>query len=607
MKPRLPYPLFSAICLLFSTLLFSQDENYDAVYLQLTKIYTLNADGSMDYNYVKKIKLQTYRAFNNLYGETFIIYNPEFQSLKINDVYTIMADGKKVSSPKNAFNEVLPGFASGAPAYNNMREMVITHPGTERNAILCLDYTLHSKKGFYPALMGNEVLAESEPLKELTVKIRVPLTVKLNYKILNSNASPEEFEEEGFRVCSWKFRDVPAISPEEFQKGGFDLYPRLIFSTAKDRGVVYGSFKQSFSAVQPSEEIKKTAEAILKECKEETDVILKLQEKVVNEFRLWPVPLKYTGFTCRPAAETWKSNGGNLAEKAILLISLLNEAGFSAEPVLVMRNSLFDEKIGSLLDIEDIIVKVIPKSTDILYLSVSSLNPQNLIYGLPERVFVSLDRQKDPENFRTPEDENKITFTAMLNINEKKQFNGEVSATFLNNCDPWLAILRDKTKMKSYFGGFSATDLKEQKVITTGPDKSYSRYVVEKEKPLHKDTNFYFYSLPFVTNGIDSWGIKLLPKTRITPFEIPSIMEESYDLAYTLPDGMKLFTAVNKTEIRNKAGFFLFEVKSEGDKVMVNKTIKLEKRVIEPSLYTDFKALMDRWNTEKFKEIIFIE
>ena len=127
--------LFSIFYLQSSILLFSQDENYDAVYLQIIKEYTLNPDGSMDYRYVKKQKLQTYRSFHSLYGETFIVYDPDFQSLKINDVHTIMADVKKVTAPANAFNEVLPGFAANAPAYNKLREMVITHPGTERGAV----------------------------------------------------------------------------------------------------------------------------------------------------------------------------------------------------------------------------------------------------------------------------------------------------------------------------------------------------------------------------------------------------------------------------------------------------------------------------------------
>ena len=235
MKRKKSILLFSIFYLPFSILLFSQDENYDAVYLQITKEYTLNADGSMDYHFTKKQKLQTYRSFQSLYGETFIVYDPDFQTLKINDVHTIMADGKKVPAPANAFNEVLPGFAASAPAYNNLREMVITHPATERNAVLNLDYQLHSVKDFYPALMGNEVLSENEPVKELVVKIMIPSSEKLNYKLLNIDLEPAVTNEGGSRLYTWTFKDLSAIPAEEFQKGGNDLSPRLIFSTESDR------------------------------------------------------------------------------------------------------------------------------------------------------------------------------------------------------------------------------------------------------------------------------------------------------------------------------------------------------------------------------------
>jgi hypothetical protein len=601
--------LFSIFCLLSSILVFSQDENYDAVYLQISKEFTLNPDGSMDYRYIKKLKLQTYRSFNSLYGETFIVYNPSHQSLKINDVYTIMADGKKVASPANSFNEVLPGFAANAPAYNNLREMVVTHPGTERNAVLNLDYQLHSDKGFYPALMGNEVLAEYEPVKELTIKVRVPVSVKLNFSLLNIKYNAELYDEGNYKVYSWTFRDIPAIAAEEFQKSGYDLYPKLIFSTAEDRESVYSGFlKQAAFGYQVSDEMKKAVGTIVSENKEETDIILKIQEKVVNEFRLTPVPLRYTGFICRSAPETWKSNGGTLAEKAILLVALLREAGMGAEPVAVIRKSLFDQKIGSLLDMEDIIVKVIPKSTDPIYLSVTTLNPQNLKYGLPERVLVSLRPGEKSVVLQTEEYRNIITCEANLAISDKREISGEISATLLNNCDPWLALLRDKNKLKSYFsGGFSSSDLKDQKAITIGQDESFTRYSVQKEKPFHKDTNYYGFSLPFLTNGIESFGIRLLPKTRVASLEIPYLIEENYDMTFAIPDDLKLFSNGKKVEITNKAGSFSFEIMTGGKNVRVKRSIRLSKRIIDPSEYADFKDLMDYWNSEKFRKVIFSE
>ena len=605
---KLLFPLlFSIFYLLSSNVVFSQDENYDAVYLHLKKEYTLNADGSMDYNYVKELKLQTYRSFFSLYGETFVVYNPGFQSLKINDVYTIMADGKKVKSPANAFNEVLPGFAANAPFYNNLREMVITHPGTERGAILNIDYTLHSKKGFYPALMGNELLAEYEPVKELIIRVRIPASMKLNYSLINTKATPIETNEAGFRVYSWAFIDVPAISTEEFQKSGYDLYPRLIFSTPKDRESIYsGIFKRAASSEQRVANLNQSADKIKQENKDEIQVVLKLQEKVVNELRLWPVPLKYTGFTCREAMEIWKSNGGTLAEKAILLTTLLKTAGISAEPVLVIKKSLYDEKVGSLLDIEDIIVKAMPKESDVLFLSVSSLNSQNLIDGLPEKVLVSFNSEGKISLIEQKDGENKIELKATITVDDKKQIAGEVKISFTNNLDPWFTLLRDNTKGKSFFGGFSSSDLKELKVITTGPVESLIKYTVAKEKPFHKDTNFYYYSLPYATNGIDSWGIKLLPKSRLSPFEIPSQVEEDYEFSFALPEELKLFSE-EQSDIKNKTGEFFFKLKKEGGNIVVSKHIKLWKRIIEPSEYADFKALIDRWNLEKYREVIFTE
>lgn len=589
-------------------LLYSQDENYDAVYLQLKKEYTLNPDGSMDYRYSKKQKLQTYRAFHNLYGETFIVYHPDFQSLKVNEVYTIMADGKKNPSPVNAFNEVLPGFAANAPAYNKLREMVITHSGTERKAILNLDYTLHSKKGFYPCMMGNELLCEVEPVKELTFIIRVPSESKLNFSILNSTATPVVTKESNFQVYTWKFTNVPAISTEDFQKGGNDLYPRLIFSTAKDRSDLYKEFqKQAAFSYGLNTDMKNVVAAISAENKEKADVILKLQEKVVAELRLYPVSLRYTGFTSRTAQETWNSNGGTPIEKAVLFAALLKEAGVEANPVFMIRNSLYNESIGSLLDIEDILVKAELPGTGPVWLSVNTLNPQNLRFCSPDRVFTEL-RQEDIRVEKSTSLKNKISLTGTFTVNEKKQLSGEVSFSEDNGVNPYLMLLRDKNKAKSLFGGgLSSSDLKDPGTTKIGMNESSIGFTVQKDKPFRSDSDYYFLQLPVLTNGIESLGIHLLPKDRTTPLEIALLIEEIDDLTFVLPGNMKPFIPNEKMELKNNTGIFSFEMKKQGEKVVVHKSLKLEKRLIQPDEYPEFKSLLDHWNADRYREVVFTQ
>ena len=82
-------------------------------------------------------------------------------------------------------------------------------------------------------------------------------------------------------------------------------------------------------------------------------------------------------------------------------------------------------------------------------------------------------------------------------------------------------------------------------------------------------------------------------------------MEENDDFTFVLPGKMKSFITNEKKEIKNNIGEFSFEVKTKGQKVVVHKSLKLEKRLIQPTEYPEFKALMDHWNTDRYREVIF--
>lgn len=601
--------LSSVFCLLTSGLLFAQDENYDAVYLQLKKEYTLNPDGSIDYHYLKKLKLQTYRAFNSLYGETFVVYNPDHQNLKVNEAYTIMADGKKNQSPANAFNEVLPGFAANAPAYNKLREMVITHSGTERNAVVNLDYILHSNKGFYPCLMGNEMMCEVEPVKELTFVIRIPAAEKLKFSVLNSKGIPSITKEGNFQVYTWTFSNVQAISTDEMQVGGNDLYPRIIFSTAPDRSSVYRDFmKQAAFTYEAGEEMKQMIAALVTQYKDKSDLVLKIQDKVVNEFRLYPVPLRHAGFECRTPQQTWNSNGGTPAEKAILLTTLLRQAGLAeTNPVFIIHSDLFDESVGSLMDADDIAVKTNIPDIGNVFLSVTALNPQDLGNTLPGRVLVELSKPSGSVG-KTSQVPGKIRLDGSFSINDKKQLTGSINCSESGSVNPYLNLMREKDKAKALFGGgVSSTDLKDPVTVNAGKDESSMNFSVTKDKALRNDSDYYFLQLPVVTNGIDGLGIHLLLKDRTTPLELSTLIEEEDEFTYLLPGKMNPFIPKEKKEIKNSSGEFIYEMKTEGSKLVVRKSLKLNKRIIETSEYAGFKALMDHWNAERDREVVLVK
>ena len=144
-----------------------------------------------------ELTLFTHTAMNSTYGESFIVYNPDFQTLKIHSSYTRQKDGTIVKTPDNAFVEVLPRFAADAPAYNQLKEMVVVHTGLELGATIYLDYSIITKPGYYPALDINERLQETSPVKECKVSISVPENSPLAWQLLGSDAKASQATRNG--------------------------------------------------------------------------------------------------------------------------------------------------------------------------------------------------------------------------------------------------------------------------------------------------------------------------------------------------------------------------------------------------------------------------
>jgi hypothetical protein len=264
------------------------------------------------------------------------------------------------------------------------------------------------------------------------------------------------------------------------------------------------------------------------------------------------------------------------------------------------------------MDIEDVLVRAVVPGTGPVYLSVTSLNPQNLLYVYPDRVFIELFHNDagiaDIHVEKSSPLTNKINLTGNFIINEKNQLTGEISFSEDNGTNPYLMLLHDKNKAKSLIGGgLSSSDLKDPNITKMGMDQSSVVIAVQKDKPFRNDSDYDFLQLPILNNGIESLGIHLLPKNRTTPLEISSMIEENDDFTLILPANMKPFIPDEKKELKNNAGVFSFEVKTKGEKVVVHKSLKLDKRLIQPAEYPEFKALMDHWNADRYREVVLVK
>ena len=600
--------LLTIFCLTIIITSFSQIEKADANYLKIIKEYTLNDDGSMDYHYTKELKLLTHFSFHRLYGETFIVYNTDYQELKINSAYTVMADGKMVVTPKNAFNEVLPRFSTNAPAFNNIRELVVTHTGTERNAIINLDYTIHSEKGYYPAMMADDVLSESSPVNELIIKVIIPESQTLNFSLLNFSGEPVLNNEKGRKIYTWTFKSIPANSKDNYQEADNKDEPRLIFSTAKDLEFVYNEFVS-----KPAFEFETNTsmnDAVNKITTAETDVLtiaLQLQKLVSNDINNLNVPLKYTGFKCRTPIETWNSNQGTQLEKVLLLSALLQKANISAEPIVVIPDIFFDKEIGNLLSFKNFLVRIKPKGYDDIIISANHTDKQNLIYGLAENRILLLDKNVSGlKLFSVKPQKNKIEITGGLEFLNSDTLVGIVYTELYGVMNPYFTLYNESSKISSVFrGGISKNDFTSTKIEKLSQDICKAKLEFKKSNPTTKVNNYMSFKLPYANNGVDSWNMNLLPSERSVSLEIPQTIHEKYEYVIAFPDNFKPVIKVTNIEIKNNAGYLLIKVEQSSNEILVTREIELDKKIIETNNYNDFRKIMNTWNNSNYRKIIF--
>jgi hypothetical protein len=611
----------------------AQTENYDAEYLKIVKEYILHEDGSYDFHYRKEIKLLTFFSFQRLYGETFIVYNPEYQKLNINEAFTVMADGKKVLAPENAFNEVLPGFARDVSAYNHLREMVVTHTATEIGCVITLDYTIKTKAGYLPFFFGSEDIEDIVPIKSLSLVVKIPSAASLQFQVHNFNEDPGldgfrgglyNHEESGQKIYKWDFSNVPALSHSPNQDPEQKVC--LLFSTSKDMMFAYFALvnQEAFKA-QPGAEISKRVDAAVKDKKTDLDKILALQEVVIDEVKYADVPLAFTGYKVRTPAVVWQSANANSLEKAILLSAMLKAANINACPVATIPNGWYSSELGNLAVIDGYMVQVNPKETGRIYLSVTQKQAQNLIYDVQDKTMIQLDGAI--ESMRTVREKPQANVLAMegkirlyedktvggegnktLGLYDGKTLGGELEVEMSGIANPYFRLRKDSSYVKNVIIG----DFPASSIITIDEDQLAelkSKYLITNTPiPITNDFSGYIYiELPRFKTGFDAWNLGQFAGSGDTPVRLDFPLEEDYSYELSMPSDYEMFTPPVDINIKNDLGELKISISQSGSTVKIERSWELYKDVISSDKMNDFKKMILSWEKVDYRKIVIMK
>ena len=568
----------------------------DAVYLNLTKTYILNKDGSIVNSVEKKQKLFTYRSFQSLFGETRIFYNPDFQKLVIKESYTVNAQNQNIKTPDNGFNNVLPPFCQDSKAYSPLREMVVSHTGLERNAVINCSYNVTSAAGKIPFLMGIEELQADCPIEKLIIIVKVPAGKPIHYKLFNVSREPAVNRDNEFDSYTWEFNDIPQYNREKLTDSSCGDVPRLFFSTQENKITAINWLADHMTyKFSVNDDIQRYLDAAIRDKKTIAEKALKIQEIVVNELKTIYVPAPLAAFQVRPPEEVWYSNSGTVLEKACLLTSLLRSEGLDAETCLNIPEC-FEEKQLPFLLAGDPVVKITAGKEEVFLLAPDRLNTGNFDLGNdPSRIL--------PLNITHPvltnsKSTGRINISGKLAINPDGKLQGELEGQFSDSFNPYFEIIRNQGKCPQLLSDFTGT------VGKVTAQQTNISFKAEKKDQLVNRGDFRFIDLIESKTGITSFHLGPMPFSRASSLYLGRSIDESYHYSFKVPVSWQLVNPVNIELLKPGIGHILIILKQSGSNIEVTREIGIFKPVIAKEDYPGFKELIDKWNTQKFRQLI---
>lgn len=535
---------FLLCLLLMATTAFGAPE---AEYKKLAKTWTLHADGSQEFRYNMELTLFTHTAMNGTYGESFIVYNPEYQELKIHSSYTKQKDGTIIRIPDNAFVEVLPHNAADAPAYNHLKEMVVVHTGLELGATIYLDYTVTSKPGYLPEVDLFEELLQSSPVKEYMLTVVTPEAKELAYTLANHPAKASVKQSNGTRTTSWTLRNLPASSRAPFVSVRNGDVPFLVATTYASQEDAQAALFKQFDPAN-NLQLATLAESLTEGKAKDEEKLKTILTYTIEHFAGNPLTLEQTGYRLRPAEAVLSTAYGTEAEKANLLAGLLNGAGFKAEPVVTYRADA--DKGLALKAIDRILVSCRVNGEDYLFSPLSTRRP-----------------------------------TTMKATAQDYSIKSDITIRFKEGK---VTTATQESVGKALLPYFTASSKESNQTTDLNIQNGYATLVLN-------DATAGFAHLPYGN----------LNSQRKENLLIPRPVSEVYTYTIECPENMELRTPETDKTIRNAAGSLAITVRKNGRTATVTRSLELNKQLYTPAEYKELRQLLTEWSDVNGKTLLF--
>ena len=269
-------------------------------------------------------------------------YDSTFEKVILEYARTITPDGRVLEVGSRHIRDVSKYM--NFPLYSNARVQIISFPeiaegSTIEYAVRIERNQLINKDDF---VSGNS-LQTSEPVISATFDLAVASGKEVFIKPLNeayndfkADLTPRVEKSAEKTVYRWRFANIPQIIPEPSMPASTEINPSLVFSTFKDWEQVYRWWwGLAQDKIQADQAIKNKVRDLTRATASDEEKARALYHFCAREIRYVAVEYGQAGYEPHQAADIFRNKYGDCKDQAILLVTMMREAGLAAWPVLI--------------------------------------------------------------------------------------------------------------------------------------------------------------------------------------------------------------------------------------------------------------------------------
>lgn len=564
----------------------------DAEILLWEQHWTLRADGGVDYQERKHVRLSSDRAYGE-FADPKIVYDPRCQTVELLAARTIMHDGTSLEPPLYSRIEVSPPGPSGWPEFAPLRQKVFVMSGIEPGCVIEFEYRVHTQPGVHPALAADVRVDHRYPVATRTISVTVPGETKLQFRARSATGgeiAPASDSQSGQTTYRWRLSDLPAAPDSPQCLPWTKRCPRISFTTDAGAAAWLDRRLNAVEAAADSSPLAtKLAQEWTKDASNDDERMRALQEKLSATLNFVNFAEEWQPARPRRASEVLEGNYGLPREVAAALIALCRAAGIAVQPAVLVSDDVWDDSTAQdSYVLADVVVRSTPAGPEIWH-------PQQgrVTRGASYNGVTVLARDGHPANrlrlaaYDDPA-ESRAELDGTLTLGEDGKFTGELSLR-LSGLFVSEESLRSRdaqrSRVQALIGrvvpGVSVDDFT---VRALAPAVFEVDAKIKSSKPLEKIGDYQ--RLQFGESlALDDAPLPLAYTRLPQPVRLVGASTERWDLRLRVPKGWKpevIPTAVDAIELSwGAAGQ---TVQRTDDGLRIERHVRIDRRELSPDL-----------------------